>query len=102
MNAPVPYMVAELETIRRRVDALAASDKLDKESALQVTGLFHSMESLLCYECNIRDRRLLELKSSLELAQVKEELAHAARQCTHSQEHSLEALSNRKKTSRWS
>ena len=93
--------VTELEEIRRGIDAVASSDKLDKDSALQVTGLFHSMESLMRYECNLRDRMLVEMKSALELATVKGELARMAQQTAQDYEHPPAQPPFRKKTSRW-
>lgn len=94
--------VTDLEDIRRGIEAVVTSDKLDKESALVVTGLFHMMESLMRYECNLRDRKLLELRGALELERVRAELARLTQQMPSTPtDEGGGPPPARKRTSRW-
>ena len=94
--------VTDLEDIRSGIDAVVTSDKLDKESALLVTGLFHMMESLMRYECNLRDRKLVELRGALELARVRAELARLTQQTPSTPIEEVGVPPPvRKRTSRW-
>ena len=94
--------VTDLEDIRSGIDAVVTSDKLDKESALLVTDLFHMMESLMRYECNLRDRRLVELRGELELTRVRAELARLTQQMPSTPiDEGAAPPPVRKRTSRW-
>lgn len=66
--------VVPLETIKKDVEALSSSDKLDKESALQMTRLFHSMELLLSQETNTRDARIAALQHEIQEQRLRVEL----------------------------
>ena len=88
MDTPDPVVLPEspppktprnnLEEIRNGVMALATSDKMDKESALQVTRLFHSMEILLRHECNQRDATIASVQSEMERTRLQMELDRLA------------------------
>lgn len=73
---------SDLERIRRSVLALAATDEMNKATALETTRLFHEMESLLHRECNERDRALSDTRSELERMRLQSELDRLARQKT--------------------
>lgn len=72
-----PRPSTSLEEIRRGIHDLATSEKLDKESALQLTRLFHSMELLLHHECNSRDTTITKLKNDLDRAQMQSQLHYS-------------------------
>lgn len=82
--APEPAEVppVDLDEVRRGVLDLAASDQLDKASALAVTRLFHAMETLLKHECTTRDRALAETRNELERTMLQNELDRMARRRT--------------------
>ena len=63
-----------IDDIRRGVVKLATSDKLDKESALHVTRLFHGMEMLMRHECTERDKKIAEANNDLERLRIQVEL----------------------------
>lgn len=57
-----------------KVNELATSDKLDKDSALAMTRLFHALETLMRFECARRDARISKMESELERTHVQHEL----------------------------
>ena len=67
-----------METIRRGVVELATSERLDKESALNVTRLFHAMEMLLRHECTERDKRIARVTAELDHLRMSTELDRLA------------------------
>ena len=66
--------LSSLHEIKTEVTSICYSDKLDKDTALAVTELFHAMENLMVRECNTREQTISELRNSVELTQVREEL----------------------------
>ena len=79
---PDPDPIANLEDIRHGVSQLAASDVLDKQSAISVLSLFHSMEKLFDRECNKRDAMLVDVRNALEKTRLESELDRLARRKT--------------------
>ena len=71
---PQLYEVLRIDDIRTGINALATSDKLDKESALQVTRLFHGMEMLIRHEINQRDGMIASLRAQLDQQRIQVEL----------------------------
>lgn len=74
-----PSFVAEpsindIEPIREEINKLAGSDKLDKDSALTMTRLFHSMETLMRHECTQRDARISRMECEIERTRIQHEL----------------------------
>ena len=78
-----PYDVLRIDDIRTGVHSLATSDKLDKESALQVTRLFHAMEMLIRHEITHRDDIVASLRSQLEQQRLRTELDRIATRQIH-------------------
>ena len=79
---PLAVDVSELCRIREKVCVLAASETIDKTSALDLTRLFHDLETLLHRECHSRDRALTELRAELQRTRLQIELDRLARQKT--------------------
>ena len=71
-----------LEEIRSEVDRIIEDEALDKVTALRVAQLFHRMETLLRYECNKRDRHILETRNDLEMSRMQGELDRMVRRQT--------------------
>ena len=67
-----------LDDIRCAVHALAASDRLDKESALQVTRLFHAMEMLHRHAIAERDGDNAALRAEMNQQRLQTELDRLA------------------------
>ena len=72
----------KLETIKKGFAALAESDGLDKAHALELTRLFHSMETLVLREIHLRERDVAELRTELEMTRLRSELDRLARRQT--------------------
>lgn len=70
--------IVPLDTIRRDVQELSDSDKLDKETALRMMRLFHSMDLLLTHEINARDASLASLRHELQEQRLRVELDRIA------------------------
>ena len=70
----VPEPVWSMEYIMTKANELAASDKLDKDSALAMTRLFHALETLLRHECANRDARISKMECDIERTHVQHEL----------------------------
>lgn len=66
--------VRRISDIKAGIEEISSSDRLDKETALQVTRLFHAVEMLLRHECNQRDATIQQLHSTLELDRVQHQL----------------------------
>lgn len=86
-NDPPPTLDVQppsltLDTIRTSAARLAASEALDKTTALALMNLFHAMENLLTYECNLRDRMIIETRTTLERTRLEGELDRLARRHT--------------------
>ena len=69
-----PSRIDEIETIRKSVNELAASERLDKESALAMTRLFHSLEMLMRHEFTRRDAKIARLEGEIERSRMQHEL----------------------------
>lgn len=67
-----------MEEIRTGMNALATSDQLDKESALQLTRLFHAMEMFMRQEITHRDGVIAALRAELAQLRTQTELDHLA------------------------
>lgn len=74
--------VDPLEELRSEVSAVVEDESLDKSTALRVAQLFHRMETLLRYECNKRDRQVLETRNDLEMTRLQNEVDRMARRQT--------------------
>ena len=69
---------ASLDGLRRRVSALAMSDRLEKDEALQITRLFHAMEVLHNTVVHERDAQIASLRAELERMRLQVELDRLA------------------------
>jgi hypothetical protein len=67
-------VAGNIDTIRNGVNELAASDRLDKDSALAMTKLFHAMETLMRHECTCRDAQIVMMNGDMERARIQYEL----------------------------
>lgn len=93
---------SNIETIREDVNQLAESEKLDKDSALTMTRLFHSMETLMRHECTLRDAQILRLQSEIERIRLQHELDRiASTQIIQQQHQTVECTPLRRAKSRW-
>ena len=72
----------ERRVIRQGFDRLAESEGLDKVHALELTRLFHSMETVLARSAHAREREVAELKAELEMTRLRSELDRLARRQT--------------------
>ena len=72
----------ECRVIRQGFDRLAESEGLDKVHALELTRLFHSMETVLQRSAHAREREVAELKAELEMIRLRSELDRLARRQT--------------------
>ena len=72
----------ERRAIRQGFDRLAESDGLDKVHALELTRLFHAMETVVQRSAHAREREVAELKAELEMARLRSELDRLARRQT--------------------
>lgn len=87
-----------IDSIRTGVNDLAASDKLDKESALSMTRLFHAMETLMRSECTWRDAHIAKLESEVERVRLQHELDRISNVQIQQQ---IESTPLRRSKSRW-
>ena len=71
-----------LEEIRGEVERILEDPALDKMTSIRVAQLFHRMETLLRYECNKRDRHILETRNDLEMTRMQGELDRLVRRQT--------------------
>ena len=74
----VSFDVVPLEGLRNNIQTLSNSDKLDKESALHMTRLFHAMELLMTHEINIRDARIASLQHDIQEQRLRVEFDRIA------------------------
>ena len=79
---PQTYNVLRIDEIREGINSIATSDKLDKESALQVTRLFHAMEMLIRHEINSRDGTIASLRAQLDQQRLQAELQRYSQSTT--------------------
>lgn len=94
--------LSDIETIRGDVNHLAGSDKLDKDSALTMTRLFHSMETLMRHECTRRDAQISRLECDIERTRIQHELDRIANAQILQQQHQVaESTPLRRARSRW-
>jgi hypothetical protein len=63
-----------IDEIRSGIHSLATSEKMDKESALQITRLFHAMEMLLRHEINNREGVIASLRAEIAQSRLQSEL----------------------------
>ena len=76
-----PEVITRVEELRDEVMTLTSSERLDKDCALQVTRLFHSMEMLLRHACHTRDAEIARVRTDLEHLRLTNDLDRpAARQ----------------------
>ena len=74
---PEPSL-ADIEPLREEVNQLAGSEKLDKDSALTMTRLFHSIETLMRHECTRRDAQISRMECEIERTRIQHELDRIA------------------------
>lgn len=74
-TAALPPPSQTLDEVRQQVVALVSTEALDKEAALTVTRLFHTMETLLRHECAVRDRKIADGENLLERERLQMRLA---------------------------
>lgn len=98
----VPVTMIDVETIRGGINFLAESDRLDKDSALTMTRLFHSLETLMRHECTRRDAHISRMECELERVRIQHELDRIANVQIHKQQHSaVEPTPLRRVKSKW-
>lgn len=94
--------VTDIETIREEINKLASSEKLDKDSALTMTRLFHSMETLMRHECTRRDAQISRMECEIERTRIQHELDRIANsQFLHQQQQVVESTPMRRAKSKW-
>jgi len=94
--------LTDIETIRKEVNQLAGSNELDKDSALTMTRLFHSMETLIRHECTRRDAQISRMECEIERTHIQHELDRIANtQILQQQQQVLESTPLRRVKSRW-
>ena len=71
-----------LEELRNEVTSVVEDEHIEKATAVRVAQIFHRMETLLRYECNKRDRQVLETRNDLEMTRLQNELDRMARRQT--------------------
>ena len=89
--------LSEIDIIRQGVNDLTASEKLDKESALTMTRLFHAVETLMRKECTRRDAAIAKIEHDLERTCIQNELERMRM----SQEQDLTSLPQRRGKAKW-
>ena len=89
-----------IEGLRNGVDQLAQSERMDKDSALTMTRLFHSMETLMRHECTLRDAQISRMECEIERTRIQHELDRIA--STHIvQQQLVESTPHRRIKSKW-
>ena len=88
-QAVVPDVVVPLERLRADIEKLSNSDKLDKESALQMMRLFHAMELYMTTQLNTCALRIASLEHQLQEQRLRVELDRLATR--HIQEEAIMA-----------
>ena len=93
----------DIENIRENVNHLAGSEKLDKDSALTMTRLFHSMETLMRHECTQRDAQISRLQCEIERTRIQHELDRVANAqiLQQQQQQVVESTPLRRARSKW-
>lgn len=92
----------DIETIREDINKLAGSEKLDKDSALTMTRLFHSMETLMRHECTRRDAQISRMECEIERTRIQHELDRIANsQFLQQQQQVVESTPLRRAKSKW-
>ena len=92
----------DIETIREEINKLAGSEKLDKDSALTMTRLFHSMETLMRHECTRRDAQISRMECEIERTRIQHELDRIANnQFLQQQQQVVESTPLRRAKSKW-
>jgi hypothetical protein len=72
-----------VDDVRSLLESLTASDKLDKDAALQITRLFHAMELIFNRECNARDSKIAKLEADVIQQRLQTELDRLATRHIH-------------------
>lgn len=94
--------VIDIETIREEINKLASSEKLDKDSALTMTRLLHSMETLMRHECTRRDAQISRMECEIERTRIQHELDRIANsQFLQQQQQVVESTPMRRAKSKW-
>lgn len=102
LSFPNESSSTDIETIRDDVNRLAESEELDKDSALTMTRLFHSLETLMRHECTRRDAQISRLECEIERARIQHELDRIANsQLIQQQQKAIESTPLRRARSRW-
>lgn len=92
----------DIETVREEINKLAGSEKLDKDSALTLTRLFHSMETLMRHECTRRDAQISRMECEIERTRIQHELDRIANsQLLQQQQQVVESTPLRRARSKW-
>lgn len=92
----------DIEGIRGDVNQLAGSDKMDKDSALTMTRLFHSMETLMRHECTRRDAQISRMECEIERMRIQHELDRIANtQILQQHQQVVESTPLRRARSKW-
>jgi hypothetical protein len=102
LSVPNESSFTDIETIRDEVNGLAGSEKMDKDSALTMTRLFHSMETLMRHECTRRDAQISRLECEIERARIQHELDRVANShLLQQQQQGVEPTPLRRGRSKW-
>lgn len=101
-NAPMEP-VTSIDGIRNSVNQLAGSDRLDKDSALTMTRLFHAMETLLRQECTQRDAQISRMGCEIERTRIQHELDRIASSqiIQQQQQQTVDSTPLRRAKSKW-
>ena len=97
---PTESVGGNIDSIRNGVNELAASDRLDKDSALAMTKLFHAMETLMRHECTCRDAQIAKMNGDIERARIQHELDRVSNVQIHQQQQ-VDVTPLRRGKSRW-
>ena len=93
--------LTDIDAIRGGINALAESDRLDKDSALTMTRLFHALEMLMRHECSRRDAQISRLEAEIERGRIQHELDRIANANLHHQQTPAESTPLRRSRSKW-
>lgn len=88
-QSAAPPDILPLERLRSNIEKLSNSEKLDKDSALQMTRLFHAMELYMKTELNACALRIASLEHQLQEQRLRVEFDRLATR--HIQEEAMMA-----------
>lgn len=100
-ESPPQMTLSDIDDIRTGVNELAGSDRLDKDSALSMTRLFHALETLMRDECTIRDAKISKMESEIERSRIQHELDRIANVQIHQHNNTMESTPLRRSRSKW-